>query len=91
LVIHADVAQLVEHHLAKVRVAGSNPVVRSKNALVSELLTGRLRLVAHRGTFCSSRIAAFEMRRQFQRRVKAQVQPPSADAGLGCAGGGLFN
>ena len=27
---HADVAQLVEHHLAKVRVAGSNPVVRSK-------------------------------------------------------------
>jgi hypothetical protein len=24
------VAQLVEHHLAKVRVAGSNPVVRSK-------------------------------------------------------------
>ena len=26
----ADVAQLVEHHLAKVRVAGSNPVVRSK-------------------------------------------------------------
>jgi hypothetical protein len=28
--VHADVAQLVEHHLAKVRVAGSNPVVRSK-------------------------------------------------------------
>jgi hypothetical protein len=25
------VAQLVEHHLAKVGVAGSNPVVRSKN------------------------------------------------------------
>ena len=30
----ADVAQLVEHHLAKVRVAGSNPVVRS-NCLVT--------------------------------------------------------
>ncbi len=29
---HADVAQLVEHHLAKVGVAGSNPVVRSKKA-----------------------------------------------------------
>ncbi len=29
LVLSADVAQLVEHHLAKVRVAGSNPVVRS--------------------------------------------------------------
>lgn len=28
--MHADVAQLVEHHLAKVRVAGSNPVVRSE-------------------------------------------------------------
>ncbi len=27
----ADVAQLVEHHLAKVRVAGSNPVVRSES------------------------------------------------------------
>ena len=26
---NADVAQLVEHHLAKVGVAGSNPVVRS--------------------------------------------------------------
>ena len=28
--IHADVAQLVEHHLAKVRVAGSSPVIRSE-------------------------------------------------------------
>ena len=27
---YADVAQLVEHNLAKVGVAGSNPVVRSK-------------------------------------------------------------
>ena len=30
---YADVAQLVEHHLAKVGVAGSNPVVRSRNYL----------------------------------------------------------
>ena len=29
--INAEVAQLVEHHLAKVRVAGSNLVFRSKN------------------------------------------------------------
>ena len=29
---YADVAQLVEHHLAKVRVAGSNPVVRSSRS-----------------------------------------------------------
>ena len=28
-VCSADVAQLVAHHLAKVRVAGSNPVIRS--------------------------------------------------------------
>jgi hypothetical protein len=27
---HADVAQLVEHQLPKLRVAGSNPVVRSQ-------------------------------------------------------------
>ena len=37
---HADVAQLVEHHLAKVRVAGSNPVVRSKRNSCSEALFG---------------------------------------------------
>ena len=29
--IFADMAQLVEHHLAKVGVAGSSPVVRSSN------------------------------------------------------------
>ena len=27
---NAEVAQLVEHHLAKVRVAGSSPVFRSR-------------------------------------------------------------
>src|SRR5580698_9624274 len=31
--VRADVAQLVEHHLAKVRVAGSNPVVRSRGSV----------------------------------------------------------
>ena len=31
----ADVAQLVAHHLAKVRVAGSNPVIRSKVLMAS--------------------------------------------------------
>ena len=38
----ADVAQLVEHHLAKVRVAGSNPVVRSEGpyALAAEWPSG---------------------------------------------------
>jgi len=37
---YADVAQLVEHHLAKVRVAGSNPVVRSKKSPVRILKEG---------------------------------------------------
>ena len=40
-------AQLVEHHLAKVRVAGSNPVVRSE---VPDAIS--------RGTQASSPIAA---------------------------------
>jgi len=31
----ADVAQLVERHLAKVKVAGSIPVIRSTRALAS--------------------------------------------------------
>ena len=35
-------AQLVEHHLAKVRVAGSNPVVRS----ISGLLNGHFLMAA---------------------------------------------
>ena len=38
----ADVAQLVEHHLAKVRVAGSSPVVRSERSWPHPLTT-RLR------------------------------------------------
>ena len=33
-------AQLVEHHLAKVRVAGSNPVVRSKSKMDLHVLVG---------------------------------------------------
>ena len=39
---HADVAQLVEHNLAKVGVAGSNPVVRSKSYRRSGHLLGAL-------------------------------------------------
>ena len=38
--ISADVAQLVEHHLAKVRVAGSSPVIRSKSAAQEGNLVG---------------------------------------------------
>ena len=35
MVSNADVAQLVEHHLAKVRVAGSSPVIRSQSGIHS--------------------------------------------------------
>src|SRR5438270_9033551 len=38
---HADVAQLVEHNLAKVGVAGSNPVVRSTRRPDQRLFEGR--------------------------------------------------
>jgi hypothetical protein len=39
--VYADVAQLVEHHLAKVGVAGSNPVVRSRNYLRKRRIAAR--------------------------------------------------
>ena len=39
-------AQLVEHHLAKVRVAGSNPVVRSIRVVLRATLSRRLALVS---------------------------------------------
>ncbi len=38
---HADVAQLVAHNLAKVGVAGSNPVVRSQVPTGKKLAFGR--------------------------------------------------
>src|SRR5438128_2000612 len=45
---HADVAQLVEHHLAKVRVAGSNPVVRSSKTAGQRPSARRCRTRARR-------------------------------------------
>ncbi len=36
MLIYAGVAQLVEHNLAKVGVAGSNPVARSIKTVTSE-------------------------------------------------------
>jgi hypothetical protein len=49
--LQADVAQLVEHHLAKVRVAGSNPVVRSKKMCLA------LGLKTHFGESSKVRVA----------------------------------
>ena len=45
---HAEVAQLVEHNLAKVRVAGSSPVFRSKKTLLA-IRFGRLYFCAKNG------------------------------------------
>ena len=57
--IHADVAQLVEHHLAKVRVAGSSPVIRSEVGYLSHQHGG---LAERRGSGLQSRIHGFESR-----------------------------
>jgi hypothetical protein len=52
---YADVAQLVEHHLAMVRVAGSSPVVRSKKAPASGVAGGsRGAPVAHHVPICTT-------------------------------------
>ncbi len=61
----ADMAQLVEHHLAKVGVAGSNPVVRSMNLEGSAnsrpfLFISTCRCL--RVAFASSGYAAFALR-----------------------------
>ncbi len=39
LLQYAKIAQLVERHLAKVEVAGSNPVFRSKSTFTLNILT----------------------------------------------------
>ena len=60
---YADVAQLVEHHLAKVRVAGSNPVVRSER--VSYLWRGRFftgGVAERRGNGLQIRVHGFKSR-----------------------------
>ena len=61
----ADVAQLVEHHLAKVRVAGSNPVVRSER--VSPVPAGQTPghsggVAERRGNGLQSRLHGFKSR-----------------------------
>src|SRR3712207_2286934 len=60
---NADVAQLVEHHLAKVRVAGSNPVVRSEpRALVERLAPACGGVAERRGNGLQSRLHGFKSR-----------------------------
>ncbi len=52
-------AQLVEHHLAKVRVAGSNPVVRSRDFMRPvELIRPVFYERAHQATWPSGKAEA---------------------------------
>ena len=52
---HAEVAQLVEHNLAKVGVASSSLVFRSKNKKSAEMLTFVLKNITRRGSIiCQS-------------------------------------
>ena len=63
---NADVAQLVEHHLAKVDVASSNLVVRSQDTVTAKILRNRRLhggLAERRGSGLQSRIHGFESRR----------------------------
>jgi hypothetical protein len=62
---NADVAQLVEHHLAKVDVASSNLVVRSQDTVMALILRNRRLhggLAERRGSGLQSRIHGFESR-----------------------------
>ena len=65
LLRNADVAQLVEHHLAKVDVASSNLVVRSQDTVTALIPRNRRLhggLAERRGSGLQSRIHGFESR-----------------------------
>ena len=63
----ADVAQLVERNLAKVEVAGSNPVVRSERVRQASSLTGGV--AERRGNGLQSRVHGFESRLHLETSV----------------------
>jgi len=80
----ADVAQLVEHHLAKVRVAGSNPVVRSGERRARRPVGSAVSyrcgsisggLAERRGNGLQSRVHGFESRTHLRRCLRV---PPRA-------------
>jgi erythromycin esterase-like protein len=73
------VAQLVEHHLAKVGVAGSNPVVRSK----LESLFLSIRCTGNRSeavVFCSRRPGSPAVMNLAADEVRAEANPLDIDA-----------
>ena len=70
---NADVAQLVEHHLAKVRVAGSSPVIRSEVGIASSMTNCHQHggLAERRGNGLQSRVHGFESRTHLARAIGA--------------------
>ena len=65
----ADVAQLVEHHLAKVRVASSNLVVRSRCGGSSRTPAAPGGVAERRGNGLQSRLHGFKSRLHLQGRL----------------------
>ncbi len=65
----ADVAQLVEHHLAKVRVASSNLVVRSNVGDLPDPLQTPGGVAERRGNGLQSRLHGFKSRLHLQGRL----------------------
>jgi hypothetical protein len=78
----ADVAQLVEHHLAKVRVAGSNPVVRSEARLCGRLAAGEAAPAAEwpsgLGKGLQSPVHGFDSRLRLKPVTPIDVKAPRA-------------
>ena len=67
----ADVAQLVERNLAKVEVAGSNPVVRSERVRQASFLSGGV--AERRGNGLQSRVHGFESRLHLENLIGFQM------------------
>ena len=75
---NADVAQLVEHHLAKVDVASSNLVVRSQDTVTAKILRNRRLhggLAERRGSGLQSRLHGFESRTHLGENHGFRTQP----------------
>ena len=69
----ADVAQLVAHHLAKVRVAGSNPVVRSEKAFTGYVRGWLGGVAERRGNGLQSRVHGFKSRLHLARGFRGAI------------------
>ncbi len=85
---NADVAQLVEHHLAKVDVASSNLVVRSQDTVTAKVLRNRRLhggLAERRGSGLQSRIHGFESRTHLGENHGFRIQPDAWAIGAAVA------